>query len=110
MSTMTHAGYTARIEFDERDSIFVGRILGISDVIGFHGQTVDELRAAFVEAVEDYIDTCAKIGKQPMKPASGNMMLRVPPQVHLQALIAAQAQGQSLNQWAANVLRNAVSA
>lgn len=28
MNTMTHKGYTARIEFDERDNIFVGRVLG----------------------------------------------------------------------------------
>jgi predicted HicB family RNase H-like nuclease len=110
MNTMTHKGYTARVEFDERDSIFAGRILGITDVIGFHGETVGELRAAFVEAVEDYIDTCAKIGKQPQRPASGNIMLRVPPQVHLQALIAAQAQGKSLNQWATDALCNAAIA
>lgn len=107
MNTMIHKGYTARIEFDERDAIFVGRILGIADVVGFHGENVTELRAAFVEAVEDYLDTCAKIGKPPLKPASGNMMLRVPPEVHLQAQIAAQAHGQSLNQWAAEALRNA---
>lgn len=110
MNTMTHKGYTARVEFDERDGIFVGRLLGITDVIGFHGETVAELRAAFEEAVDDYLATCAKIGKPPMKPASGNLMLRVPPEVHLQAQIAAQAQGQSLNQWATEVLRNAAAA
>ncbi len=109
MNTMTYKGYTARVEFDERDGIFAGRLLGITDVIGFHGETVSELTAAFEEAVEDYLDLCAKMGKPPMKPASGNMMLRVPPEVHLQALIASQAQGKSLNQWAADVLRHAVA-
>jgi predicted HicB family RNase H-like nuclease len=104
---MSSKGYTARIEFDERDSLFVGRILGIADVIGFHGQTVADLRTAFEEAVEDYRETCAKIGKPPLKPASGNLMLRVPPEVHLQAQIAAQARGVSLNQWAAEVFRAA---
>lgn len=109
MNTMSYKGYTARIEFDERDAVFVGRVLGIADVIGFHGETVTELRAAFEEAVEDYLDTCAKLGKSPLKPVSGNLMLRVPPDVHLQAQIAAQARGQSLNQWATEVLRNAAS-
>lgn len=28
MNTLTYQGYTARIEFDERDAIFVGRVLG----------------------------------------------------------------------------------
>ena len=107
MNTMTHKGYTARVQFDERDSIFAGRILGIADVIGFHGETVAELRAAFEEAVEDYLDACAKVGKQPLKPVSGNMMLRVPPEVHAHAAMMAEAHGKSLNQWATDVLGNA---
>jgi predicted HicB family RNase H-like nuclease len=110
MNTMTYKGYTARVEFDERDAIFAGRLLGITDVIGFHGETVAELTAAFHEAVEDYLELCAKIGKPPLKPASGNLMLRVPPEVHLQALIAAQTAGQSLNQWATRALIRAASA
>ncbi len=44
MNTMSYQGYTARIEFDERDSIFVGRVLGLRSIISFHGQTVEELR------------------------------------------------------------------
>lgn len=106
MNTMAHKGYTARVEFDERDAIFVGRFLGIADVIGFHSATVAALRAAFKGAVTDYLATCAQIGK----PVSGNMMLRVPPQVHLQAQIAVQARGQSLNQWATEVFRSAARA
>ncbi len=109
MNTMTYKGYTARVEFDERDAIFVGRLLGITDVIGFHGDTVADLRAAFEEAVEDYLGTCAKLGKAPLKPASGNLMLRIPPEVHAQAQITAQARGKSLNQWASEVLAEAVS-
>jgi len=109
MNTMSYKSYSARVEYDERDSIFVGRLLGIADVIGFHGATVAELRAAFEASVEDYLSTCERIGKPPLKPASGNMMLRVPPEVHLRAQIAAQASGQSLNQWAAEVFRNAVT-
>ena len=40
MNTMSHKGYTARVEYDERDNIFVGRILGIRNIISFHGETV----------------------------------------------------------------------
>jgi predicted HicB family RNase H-like nuclease len=36
------------------------------------------------------------------------MMLRVPPEVHAAALVAAQGEGKSLNQWAAEVLAEAV--
>ena len=107
MNTMTYKGQTARVEFDERDDVFVGRLLGITDVVGFHADTVQGLRAAFAEAVDDYIDTCAKIGKAVEKPASGKIMLRVPPELHSAALIAAKCSGTSLNQWAAKVLGEA---
>lgn len=110
MNTMTYKGQTARIEFDDRDEIFIGRLLGISDVVSFHAETVRELRAAFIEATDDYIETCAKIGKPVEKPANGKIMLRVPPEVHSAALIAAKASGTSLNQWAAKVLGQAAHA
>ena len=61
---LRHKGYSARIEFDAEDRIFFGRIAGIADGIGFHADTADGLVAAFEEAVEDYLETCAKIGKQ----------------------------------------------
>lgn len=110
MNTMKYLGYTARIEFDDRDNLFVGRLLGISDVIGFHADNVAGLRTAFEEAVDDYLDTCAAIGKKPEKPASGKLLLRVSPELHAAALVKAQAVGKSLNQWAAEVLGREINA
>lgn len=107
MNVMTYKGYTARIEFDERDDIFVGRVLGIRAIISFHADNVAELRRALTEAMDDYLQDCKERGISPEKPASGKMMLRVPPEVHGAALIAAQASGKSLNQWAVEVLGNA---
>lgn len=107
MNAMIYKGYAARIEFDGRDNIFVGRIAGIRDIVSFHADTVADLRKAFEEAVEDYLETCAAVGKKPEKPASGKMMLRVPPEVHRAALIAAETSGISLNQWAAQALSEA---
>jgi predicted HicB family RNase H-like nuclease len=102
---MSYKGQIARIEFSEADGLFLGRLLGINDVVGFHADNVPGLHAAFEEAVDDYLETCIKVGKPPQKPASGKMMLRVPPEVHRAALVAAQAAGTSLNQWAAQVLQ-----
>ena len=104
---MSYKGYTARIEYDNEDHIFTGRIAGIRDVVGFHGSSVDELEQAFRESVDDYLDACKKIGQSPNKPASGRLMLRVPPEVHSAALVAAQVSGQSLNQWAMETLQKA---
>ena len=107
MNTMTYKGYTALLEYDERDNLFVGRILGIRSIISFHGETVGELRAAFELSVTDYLADCKEQGIHPEKPASGKLLLRVPPEVHGRALVAAQAAGKSLNQWATEVLQHA---
>lgn len=107
MSKMNHKGYTAHIQYDDRDGIFVGRLLGITDIVSFHAETVAELKAAFHEAVDDYLASCQKLGKASQTAASGRLMLRVAPEVHRAALIAAQAEGTSLNQWAERVLGEA---
>lgn len=99
---------TARVEFDERDNIFVGRILGIRTMISFHGETVAQLRGEFEAAIEDFVRECKQKGLRPEKPASGKLLLRVPPEVHGAAMVAAQAAGKSLNQWATELLRDAV--
>jgi predicted HicB family RNase H-like nuclease len=108
MSSMNHRGYTARIDYDERDNIFVGRILGIRGIISFHGETVGELRAEFERAIDDYLAECAEKGAKPEKPASGKLLLRLSPEVHGKAMVVAQASGKSLNQWVAEVLERAV--
>ncbi len=107
MSTMTYKEYAARIEYSDEDGCFIGHIAGIKDVIGFHAETVKDLRAAFEEAVDDYLATCAKLGRAPQKPYSGKLMLRVPPEVHARAAMMAQAHGVSINQWASDVLAHA---
>jgi predicted HicB family RNase H-like nuclease len=105
MSTMTYKGYAAIVEYDDADGIFFGRLAGIRDGVGFHADTVADLRAAFREAVDDYIEACAKIGKNPQKPYSGQIMVRVDPVVHARAALAAELSGKSLAKWTEERLR-----
>ncbi len=109
-NVLVYKGYRARIEFDADDGIFVGRVAGLSDVVGFHADTVNDLVAAFHEAVDDYVDTCLKTGKPPERPCSGKLMLRVDPKVHAGALRAAELAGISLNQWSEQALAKAARA
>jgi predicted HicB family RNase H-like nuclease len=104
---MTYKGYTARVDFDERDGLFVGRVLGLRAIVSFHGDTVARLRTEFEAAVDDFLRDSKARGIRPERPASGRILLRVPPPVHAAALVAAQASGQSLNQWATDVLESA---
>jgi predicted HicB family RNase H-like nuclease len=98
-NTMTYCGYMASIEFDPDDNILVGRVLGIDDLICFHGDSVTEFTQAFHEAIDDYLAACEKLGQAPEKPASGRLMLRVNPVVHAAALKAAAHTGQSLRSY-----------
>jgi predicted HicB family RNase H-like nuclease len=107
---MIYKGYAARVDYDDRDHIFVGRVLGIDDIIGFHAESVGELRRAFQEAIDDYLASCQELGKTPQRSASGKLMLRITPQVHRDALRAAQMADKSLNQWAEEVLGAAAQA
>lgn len=107
MSVMTYKGFSARIEFDPDDMIFAGRVAGINDVIGFHAESVGDLKDAFEEAVDDYIETCAATGKQPEKPYSGNVNLRIAPQLHAKIALRAQLEGKSLNQLGEEILERA---
>jgi len=106
-NVMTYKGYTARIEFDQRDNIFTGKVLGIADSITFHGETVKKLRADFEAAIDHYIADCKTTGRSPLKAVSGKLMLRVSPEVHARALVTAKTAGKSLNQWAEEVLDKA---
>lgn len=63
----TYKGYSAQFMYDADDEIFTGRIAEISDGVGFHADTVEALPSAFHEVVEDYVETCAKVGKEPLK-------------------------------------------
>ena len=108
MNKMIYKGYAARIEYSDEDQCFIGHIAGIKDVVGFHGESVGELRTAFEEAVEDYLTTCEKLNRAPQKSYSGQLMLRVPPEIHPAVAMAAQASGKSINQWAAEAFARAV--
>lgn len=105
---MKYKGYSADIEYSEEDRCLVGHIAGITDIVGFHADTVPELQVAFEEAVEDYLETCQKLNKLPQKPYSGNLRLRIPPDIHVAIAKAAEASGKDLDQWATDTFSHAV--
>lgn len=110
MNTMTHQGYAARVEYSEEDGCFVGHIAGIRDVIGFHGESVAELRAAFEEAVDDYLETCKKLNQEPNHPYSGQFRLRLSPELHARAAMVAETKGKSLNSWVSDAIERSIAA
>ena len=107
MKGINYKGYYARVDFDSEDHIFVGRVVGVRDVIGFHGTSVEELESAFKEAVHNYVDACKELNQEPNRPYSGKLLLRLPVELHASVASAAEASGKSINKWVSGVLKNA---
>ncbi len=95
---MTYKGYKAAIFYDNNDKIFVGEVFGITDSLNFHGRSIDELENSFRDCIENYLDYCKQIGKEPQKEFSGNFNVRISPVVHEHASEYAVENGISLNQ------------
>ena len=94
---MTYKGYQAKVELDEQAGVFHGEVINTIDVITFQGSSVEELKQAFQDSVDDYLEFCASRGEDPEKPFSGKFLVRVPPEVHRQVMAEARRQGKSLN-------------
>jgi predicted HicB family RNase H-like nuclease len=109
MSMMKYKNYAARVEYDQEDRIFVGRVAGIQDIVSFHGKTVDELEQAFHESVDHYLEVSERTGRPAQRPYSGNLMLRIAPELHAAVATVAQLQGKSINQWASEILSKAAT-
>lgn len=107
--TLTYKGYQASIQFSAEDNCLFGVVTGLKDVITFEGQSVEELKQAFEESVDFYLEMCRKRGKQPEKPYSGNVSLRMPKELHRTIALAAQSKGTSVNNFIVHVLSDAVT-
>jgi predicted HicB family RNase H-like nuclease len=109
MNTMTVDNYHARIDYDEELDLFRGEILGLNGGADFYGKTPEELRSEFKKSLQVFLEVCAEKGIEPRKHFSGKFNLRIPPELHEQLAIAAQAEGKSINTLAQEALRSRVA-
>jgi len=107
MTTLTYKGYTGVIDLDIDEDILHGEVVDLRDTITFQGESVPEMKKAFQDSVDDYLDFCSLEGVQPEKPFSGKFMLRVGPNKHKFINRAALHSGKSINAWASNKLLEA---
>ena len=101
---MKYKGYTGVVEFDEESGSLHGRVIGLRDVITFQGESVVEVTQAFRDSVDDYLEFCAKRGRTPDRPYSGQFVLRIDPGLHRALSHAAEEKGQSLTSLVEEVL------
>ena len=96
---LIYKDFIGSVHFNADDEIFFGKIEGIEDLISFEGQSVSELKSAFEEAVDDFINICKQNGKDFEKSYKGSFNVRISPEIHKKAKRLAIMKGISLNQF-----------
>ena len=96
---MKYKGYIGHLEFDDEAEIFHGEVINTKDIITFQGKSVEEIKKEFQESIDDYLEFCESRNEKPDKPFSGKLSLRLAPEIHQQAYIAAKKEKKSLNSW-----------
>lgn len=105
---LQYNGYYAEVHFSTEDDVFYGKLIGISDLILFEADSVKALKNAFIEAVEDYIETCAELNKPPQKPYKGSFNIRISPDLHRQAAAFAAIRKLTLNDFVKQAIDSAI--
>jgi predicted HicB family RNase H-like nuclease len=103
---LNYKGYAGIIKFDAEAGILRGQVPALRDVITFQGQTVPEVIQAFHDSVDDYLEFCEKRGEHPERPFSGNLLVRLKPEVHRALTIKAIECGVSVNRLVSGHLAN----
>src|SRR5436190_8099625 len=105
---LQYKGYIGRVEIDEERGVLWGKVINTRDTITFEGQTLDEVRQAFQESVDDYLEFCKEKGVEPDKPFSGSLPLRLTPELHRLVYTEASRAGKSMNAWITELIEQAV--
>ncbi|HWX02139.1 type II toxin-antitoxin system HicB family antitoxin [Collimonas sp.] len=106
---LSHKNYSGSIEVSLEDGCLHGEIMFINDLVSYESETVGGLQAAFEKAVDVYLDKCRREGLEPDKPCSGTFNVRLSPELHRNASVAAARKGQSLNDFVKDCVSKGVS-
>jgi predicted HicB family RNase H-like nuclease len=105
---LTYKGFIGSVHFSATDNVFFGKVEGINDLVTFEGETVQELIKAFQYAVDEHIRDCERENLPAGKSYKGSFNVRLTPDLHRKIVVAAQAHGQSLNQYVSSILSRSI--
>jgi predicted HicB family RNase H-like nuclease len=106
MSTMLeHKGYLGSVEYSDEDETFHGRLEFIRDLVTYEGTDAKKLKAAFRDAVDDYLALCDAEGRKPDEPLKGSFNVRPGRELHRRAMLFAKRHGLNLNTVVSDALR-----
>jgi len=108
-NTLSYKDYHGSIEFSDEDNIFFGRIIGINDRITFDGDSVESLRSNFQETVDEYLEICSQMGKEPEKMYKGTFNVRIAPKLHRELAVYSASHGKTLNSTVEDAIRSYIN-
>lgn len=95
---LKHKGYIGSVDFSAEDNVLYGKVIGVSDLVTYEATSVEELKTAFVDSVEDYLATCKEIDKEPNKFFKGVFNVRTSNEIHRELSIIAEKNKMKLNE------------
>ena len=107
---LEYKGYHAKIEFDSEDLVLRGKIEGIKDLVNFESTDISTVEEEFHAAVDDYLEFCKEVGKEPDKEYRGTFNIRISPDLHKKLAIVAMQNGDTLNASVEKAIVNYVTA
>ena len=94
---LKHKDFYGSVDYSADDECFYGKVIGLTDLVTFEGDSVTALKQAFTEAVDDYLAMCEELGKIPEKTYKGSFNVRISPELHREAVVTASVKGLTLN-------------
>lgn len=105
-NVLQYKGYHAKVEFDTESCMLRGKIEGINDYVDFESSDVQMIETEFHNAVDDYLEFCKEVGKEPDKEYKGSFNVRIDPSLHQKLAVFAFKNGESLNQTVEKAIRS----
>ncbi len=106
---LEYKGYNGTVEYSADDNVLFGKVIGVKSLISYEGKSVEELKADFESAVDEYLELCAEKGIEPEKNYKGSLNVRFSPETHRKATLIALSEHISLNQFIENSVNEKIA-
>jgi len=110
MNTMMINNQKAVISYDEDIDMFRGEFIGLNGGADFYAKDIQGLHNEGAASLQAFLDMCEEDGVEPYKNFSGKFNVRIAPALHADIVTAAKSKGESLNQFVAETLEQAIHA
>ncbi|MBD5311716.1 MAG: type II toxin-antitoxin system HicB family antitoxin [Bacteroides sp.] len=107
MGKLKYKGYSGTVEYSPEDNCLFGKVLGLKGtLISYEGNSIEEIKKDFEQAVDDYLESCRERGIEPAKPYSGRLVLRMPSELHEDIAETAASIGTTINDFVIRSIKN----